>query len=586
MDSVANVDLSTDESCSYQGGIAANPFFAELANDPRFAGHRGCAYCFNAHKPGHESAPAGGDGRDKVDRLLDELRSRRAMLPGLKTVWMPFAEVFYDGLSQAFDCSVGDPVWRGLTMSMQCRPDVIVTKHRDIEQLAAKAHRAQTVIKIAVVGFENFAPAELERLNRGVVPEDLSRAAVILAGWQREPVPGLDVRGYVPSFILFNPWTSLEELELNLREMARCGLSGANIERMRLGSATPLYEMARRAGLTIAAPVRLAVHPNGYFSEASYRFRDGRVAAACDGFDELKAFAFSDQAPVLAAVVDAVRRSDSPERIDWKAIAGTWRRIQDRASHQVRRAEPTAGIDIGKVLELLDRSGSAPAGLLSRPAPPPAPRGPRPSTDQRVLLGVGDACNNGCDPCVWARRLAFREQATLPLEQSVAGKVVQLAGREPTLHDNLPGLVRALRGAGAARVEIDTNGRRLLYPTYVRALDAAGLDAVTVKLFGVDAASWDAHTHAPGSFAQTLEAMATLHHLAPGIRLSAMIVPGREPGSRLAELFELARSIGLARLRVVLRLARQDLLALGALDATLASLLATDQGPEVSLSVD
>lgn len=587
MDSVTNVDLTIGDACSYQATIEANPFFAELAGDPRFARHKGCAYCFNGTTKEPSPVP-GAPVRDRPDRLLDELRSRRAMLPGLKTVWMPFAEVFYDALSEAFDRSVGDPVWQGLTMSMQCRPDVIVKRRADIEQLARKADRAKTVIKIAVVGYENFSPSELQRLNRGVTPDDLASAAAILGTWGHDLVPGLDVRGYIPSFILFNPWTSLDDLELNLREIERHGLSSANIERMRIGSATPLYEMARRAKLTASAPVRLAVHPNGYFSETGYVFQDAPVAAACEGFDILKPLGFADQALLLAAIVDAVRRSADPAGIDWNGIAATWQSIRRRSETTsgtaFRRAEQGVGIDVRKVVEILSQAGITARPALSRPAPRPAAarRGPSSRGAERLGLGVGRACNNGCNPCIWERRLEFRQEAAMPVDAPVAGKVVQLAGREPTLASDLPALVRGLREAGAVRVDMDTNGRRLMYPAYVRSLDAAGLDAVTVKLFGIDAASWDAHTREPGSFAQAVEAMATLHHFAPGITLTGMVIPGREPGSRLQELVDFARSIGLARLRVVIRLARQDLLSLADLDATVTSLATAADGPAIS----
>jgi hypothetical protein len=363
---------------------------------------------------------------------------------------------------------------------------------------------------------------------------------------------------------------------------------------MRIGSATPLYEMARRAKLTTTGPVRLAVHPNGYFSETGYAFRDARVAAACAGFDALKALGFADQAPLLATIVDAVRRSDEPARIDWNRMATAWQSVRRQSetlsTEAFRRAEDRPAIDVAKVAEVLARVGASLPPALFRPAPRPAGIHRNPSSSsqggERLGLGVGGFCNNGCEPCIWARRLEFRPQAGLPVDLPVEGKVVQLAGREPTLLSNLPALIRGLRDAGAARVDIDTNGRRLLYPAYVRSLDAAGLEAVTVKLFGVDAESWDTHTRETGSFVQTLQAMATLHHFAPNITLTGMVVPGRERGSRLRELVDFARSIGLSRLRVVIRLARQDLLALDELDATMTSLVAADGGPVISFTVE
>jgi hypothetical protein len=584
---VENVDLQGGDACSYQRSIDTNPFFADLAGDERFAGHRGCAYCFSAHRPPGALPP--GPALTKPQRLLHELRARRAMFPALKTVWMPFAEVFYDDLAAAFASSGGDPVWRGLTMSMQCRPDVIVTRCADIERLGRLAHEAGTVIRIAVVGFENFSPAEIQRLNRGVTPDDLRAAAVILAQWRREPEAGLDVRGYVPSFILFTPWTSLEDLELNLHEIEANGLSNANVERMRLGGLTPLHEMARRAGLTESGRVRLAIHPNGYMSEAGYRFQDARVAAVSAGFETLKPLALADQAPLLAAIVESVKRSADPALIDWRKVAAAWEELRASSASSSRtdvaRDAGRPSLDLRRATDVLGRGGHTPRFDSRRPALPPRTES-RDACDQTLDLAVGRACNNGCDPCVWSRRLDFKTVATLPFDPQVRGKRVRLAGREPTVRDDLPKLVAALRVAGAARVEIETNGRRFVYPRYVRALDAAGLDGVSVKLFGADREAWDARTQVEGSFAQTIEGIAAIARDAPRIRVTAVVHPGRARGTRLDELVQLAASLGMTHVHVVLRLASQDLLALDALAALLATLAAREDGPAMTVSVE
>jgi hypothetical protein len=72
-------------------------------------------------------------------------------------------------------------MWRGLSLAMQCRPDVIAQKRPDIEALVQKAHAAGMLLKINVIGFENFSPPEIAVLNRGVEPADLETAARTLA---------------------------------------------------------------------------------------------------------------------------------------------------------------------------------------------------------------------------------------------------------------------------------------------------------------------------------------------------------------------------------------------------------------------
>ncbi|MEK6608851.1 MAG: radical SAM protein [Myxococcota bacterium] len=180
-------------------------------------------------------------------------------------------------------------------------------------------------------------------------------------------------------------------------------------------------------------------------------------------------------------------------------------------------------------------------------------------------LTVGGGCNNGCKGCLWTRRLTSAPRASVPVPESVAGRFVRLAGREPTVRADLVQLVQALRAGGATGVEIETNGRMLAYSKYVRAIHRAGLDRAAIKLFGVDATSWEAHTRVPGSFAQTLEAIATVRREAPQITLVAVLVARREPGARLDELLTFALSLGFAHVRVDLRLAKLDLAALPAL---------------------
>jgi molybdenum cofactor biosynthesis enzyme MoaA len=159
------------------------------------------------------------------------------------------------------------------------------------------------------------------------------------------------------------------------------------------------------------------------------------------------------------------------------------------------------------------------------------------------------------------------------------------------MRDDLPHLVKALRDGGARRIDLETNGRRLVYPNYVRALAAAGVDVLRVKLFGADAATWDAHTRAPGSFAQTVEGLAFAARFAPSIRLTAVIVPRDEQGARMKELVALATQLGFDHVSVQLRLAQHDLLGLDALLESVSAIttLASEsprEGPRVSISVE
>ena len=200
-----------------------------------------------------------------------------------------------------------------------------------------------------------------------------------------------------------------------------------------------------------------------------------------------------------------------------------------------------------------------------------------------VHLVVGRTCNNGCRGCLWTRILEHRQPASLPLSEDVRGHRVRLAGREPTMREDLPALVAALGPAGATGIEVETNGRMLGYPRHVRALRDAGVTRLVIKLFGRDEATWDHHTRVPGSFAQTMRGIETVRRVAPRIDLVAVVVPRRAAGAGLQELVEFAHELGFQRVHVELRLAKLDLAALPRLAEQVRALRAQ---PPAGLHVD
>lgn len=316
---IDSVDLRINHSCTYRAKVADNPFYANVADTPEVAEHRGCAYCLSARSEGRATTP------DEIAaRIVERIRIDRRVFPTIETFWVAFAESVYDSLSIALRSTRGDSLWHGITLAMQCRPDVIAQRTAEIEALGADAAACGTLLRIGVVGFENFSPPEILVLNRGAAPEYLDAAAAILNRWQTQPPPGLQVRGFVPSFILFTPWTRVEDLELNLERIRRHGLWDANIERLRIGPGTPAYVKAERDGLVVDERTRTAAHPNGYASEREIRFVDRRVAAISAGFERLRPLAISELPELLTGVVEAVRAADDPEAIDWDSVADAW----------------------------------------------------------------------------------------------------------------------------------------------------------------------------------------------------------------------------------------------------------------------
>lgn len=157
---------------------------------------------------------------------------------------------------------------------------------------------------------------------------------------------------------------------------------------------------------------------------------------------------------------------------------------------------------------------------------------------------VGFACNNRCRFCAQGelrhRPLAAVVEADLAEIQP--GISVAFLGGEPTVSAELPGWIHAAREKGASFVLLQTNGRRIADPSYLRTLLDAGVSALDVSLHGSTAAMHDFHTEIDGSFAQTCEGLAAA--AAERLPTGVTTVVTRSNFRHLVEIVELCRELG------------------------------------------
>ncbi len=124
-----------------------------------------------------------------------------------------------------------------------------------------------------------------------------------------------------------------------------------------------------------------------------------------------------------------------------------------------------------------------------------------------TVVRIDFRCNQACRFCFVSTHLPPPEDADVEAAIDDNGRrrgVLVLSGGEPTLHPDLPRLVRRGKAAGACEVELQTNAVRLADPALVEALVEAGVDAAFVSLHGACAETSDAITRAPGTFDQTV----------------------------------------------------------------------------------
>lgn len=169
-----------------------------------------------------------------------------------------------------------------------------------------------------------------------------------------------------------------------------------------------------------------------------------------------------------------------------------------------------------------------------------------------LLVQLGPQCNNSCIFCAQAEERrscdnldiaklhSFLEQANIT-ELSVA-----IVGGEPTIHSELPELIRHIKTLGARKVIVQTNARRLAYQNYARTLVDCGVDSFEVSLQGCTAPMHEYHTRSPGSFQQTLRGILNAADLNIPVAVSTILT--RSNFRHLTEIVQLIHRIKVLRL--------------------------------------
>jgi molybdenum cofactor biosynthesis enzyme MoaA len=153
-------------------------------------------------------------------------------------------------------------------------------------------------------------------------------------------------------------------------------------------------------------------------------------------------------------------------------------------------------------------------------------RRPDGTTVPTSVVRVNFHCNQACWFCFVSTHLPPAPAARIHDAIDDIGRrggVLVLSGGEPTLHPDLPTLVRRGKAAGAREVELQTNAVRLADPTLVQAVAEAGVDVAFVSLHGACAETSDAITRAPGTFERTVLGLDNLSHSAIAVRINFVL---------------------------------------------------------------
>lgn len=135
---------------------------------------------------------------------------------------------------------------------------------------------------------------------------------------------------------------------------------------------------------------------------------------------------------------------------------------------------------------------------------------------KRLLVRLGTRCNSACVHCT------IRDIAHLPDRTTTEAIEILKDGRrhgcdelvfmrgEALIRKDFPEIVKAARRMGYRHIQVQTNGRILAYPRYVRLLLQMGVTFFEVSLYGARALTHDAIARVKGAFDQTVAGIKAL----------------------------------------------------------------------------
>jgi hypothetical protein len=509
------------KACPYAARIEDNPVYRGL-DLGREVADRGCAYCNNAggYRPLTEA--------EKRRQLVHQIRVLQQELPQLAEIAIPFPEDYVRTLTGVVR-DADELGLRVVTFSGQFNAESVAQQEDALVELLDVVASGDLSFHVAVVGLESFSDDDLTRYNRGC-ERDVREALAVLRRLRAAHDPQRFMPATTGSFILFHPWQTPENLRHSVDAMGQervdALFSAINVNDVRFHDGVAMYHLARHDGLLPDGPPA-QVHDvplGGYFAERPWRFADERMEVVHGLFRALQ-----HQTPQRVGLLDACLRAveDGTAPAPEDALQGL-----DRLARLIATHEHPAG--------------------------------------ERRLLALASESNVGYPLELDAGhpRLGTVDDGLRELERDggVGGARVTLLGPEPTMRKDLPAWIQAVRGRGAARVEVLTHGRMLAYERVTQGLVAAGVSPIVVLLHDVDPQRHDALVRVPGAFQQATGGL-------PGSAEVATVVT-RENRDRLAALADTVHELGLSRWRLLLP---WPALHLGELDATADAVLAAVQ---------
>lgn len=235
--------------CSYRTRAADNPHYRDLALPTPFLS---CSFCGSGPSARPRRPPL-ADAPAFVARQIDAACRRRGAADGAIRFELSGSESW-----RHLEALVGALSRRGVRaaeLHFMPRVDELLAARAALERCLPLMADNDLSLRLYGMSVENFSPAENLRFNKGIsagqVHEAVAFMTALKARWpgRFHPPPG----GL--SMILFTPWTTLEDLRVNVENIERCAMidrSFALSRRLQLFPGRPITALAERDGLIAA----------------------------------------------------------------------------------------------------------------------------------------------------------------------------------------------------------------------------------------------------------------------------------------------------------------------------------------------
>jgi hypothetical protein len=276
--------------------------------------------------------------------VLEQIRYVRANAPEHRLLVLKDQNPF-GYLTEVIERCAAENV-SGFTLLLETRAEWFLRNAKRFDRALEVARGIDVRIAPFLVGIENFSQPELDRFNKGIRAEMNVEFLETLWRWKEQYGEALDLSHTAFGFILFSPWTTLEDLEANLIAIKRTRFDRLRgsilLSRARLYPDTALYYLAERDGLLaddFASEGDNASRRYGYYPSHPWKHVHPEVAHFAALATELaERNASRDIVKLFEALLEEFRRAGE----GWAASRAddVWGRFQAKGSSPAAAAAP------------------------------------------------------------------------------------------------------------------------------------------------------------------------------------------------------------------------------------------------------